>query len=180
MALENTFVSEVQQVALVVRDIDQALAEYSSRLGIGPWWVSLYGPPRLTDMRIRGESIPYSFKAAMAVTGNTLWELIEPVDGPSIYKEFLEEHGEGLHHVLVEHQTLDFEQAIETFTKRGCPPLMEGRMGEVQFAYLDTEDTLKTVMEVVYRPPDFVRPAPDYWYPAPPEDSSSMGPHLAG
>ena len=105
----------------------------------------------------------------MAKTGNTLWELIEPVDGPSVYKEFLAEHGEGLHHVLVDHRGLDFEEAIATFTERGCPPLMEGRMGEVRFAYLDAEGPLKTVMEVVYRPPDFVRPAPDYWYPAPPE-----------
>ena len=53
MALHNAFISEVQQVALVVRDIDKALEEYSTRLGIGPWWVTLYGPPRLTDMRIR-------------------------------------------------------------------------------------------------------------------------------
>ena len=169
MALPNAFVTEVQQVALVVRDIDKALEEYSTRLGIGPWWVTLYGPPRLTDMRIRGKPASYSFKAAMAKTGNTLWELIEPVDGPSVYKEFLAEHGEGLHHVLVDHRGLDFEEAIATFTERGCPPLMEGRMGEVRFAYLDAEGPLKTVMEVVYRPPDFVRPAPDYWYPAPPE-----------
>ena len=158
MALDNAFVTEVQQVALVVHDIDEALEAYSNRLGIGPWWVTLYAPPRLTDMRIRGEAASYSFKAAMARTGNTFWELIEPVDGPSIYKEFLAEHGEGQHHVLVEHEALEFEQAIATFTERGCPPLMEGRMGEVRFAYLDTEGALKTVMEVVYRPPDFVRP----------------------
>ena len=171
MVLENSFITEVQQVAIVVKDIDSALDEYSNRLGIGPWWVCFYGPPRLTDMRIRGESIPYSFKAAMAKTGNTLWELIEPVDGPSIYKEFLDEHGEGLHHVLVEHDTLDFEQAIQKFTERGCPVLMEGRMGEVRFAYLGTEGPLKTVMEVVYRPPNFVRPAPDYWYPTQPSSN---------
>ena len=164
--LENSFITGVQQVAIVVKDIDKALEEYSDRLGVGPWWVTFYSPPRLTDMRIRGESIAYSFKAAMAITGNTLWELIEPVDGPSIYKEFLDERGEGLHHVLVEHESLDFDAAIKTFTERGCPVLMEGRMGEVRFAYLATEPALKTVMEVVYRPPGFVRPAPDYWYPA--------------
>lgn len=168
MSLANAFVTEVQQVALVVHDIDEAMVEYSQRLGIGPWWVTRYAPPRLTDMRIRGEPIPYSFKASMAITGNTLWELIEPLEGPSIYKEFLAEHGEGLHHVLVEHETLDFEAAVNAFSERGCPPLMEGRMGEVRFAYLDTERTLKTVMEVVYRPPHFVRPPPDYWYPEPP------------
>ena len=97
-----------------------------------------------------------------------MWELIEPVDGPSIYKEFLADHGEGLHHLLVEHDGTDFEGAIETFTERGCPPLMEGRFGDIRFVYVETEGPLKTVLELVHRPPGFVRPEPDYWYPAPP------------
>lgn len=168
MALDNGLITGVVQVALVVRDLDASMAEYSERLGIGPWWVSLYGPPRLTEMRIRGVEVPYSMKLALAWTGDTMWELIEPVDGPSIYKEFLSAHGEGLHHLLVEHSGADFEAAIAAFTKRGCPPLMEGRMGEVRFAYIDTEGPLKTVLEIVHRPEGYTRPDPDYWYPAAP------------
>lgn len=171
MALENAFISGVQQVALVVRDIDKTLEEYTNRLGIGPWWVSLYGPPKMTDMRIRGKEISYSMKLALAWTGSTMWELIEPVDGPSIYKEFLETHGEGLHHLLVEHDGIDFDKAIATFTEQGCPPLMEGRLGAIRFAYVETESPLKTVLEIVHRPPGFVRPDPDYWYPGPLEKS---------
>jgi hypothetical protein len=168
MALDNELISGVQQVALVVRDLDATMAEYTERLGIGPWWVTLYGPPRLTGMRIRGAAIPYAMKLAIAWTGDTMWELIQPVDGPSIYEEFLTANGEGLHHVLVEHRGMDFDAAIAAFAARGCPPLMEGRFGEVRFAYLDTEGPLKTVLEIVHRPEGFVRPEPDYWYPEPP------------
>ena len=96
--LPNGFVTDVQQVALIVRDLDATIAEYADRFGIGPWRVINCAPPRLTDMRIRGEPVPYSMKLAVARTGNTMWEIIEPVDGPSIYQEFLDEHGEGLHH----------------------------------------------------------------------------------
>ena len=84
--MSNAFVSDVQQVALVVRDLDATLEEYTNRFGIGPWRVTFFGPPRLTDMRIRGESIPYSMRVAVAQTGSTMWEIVEPVDGPSIYK----------------------------------------------------------------------------------------------
>jgi catechol 2,3-dioxygenase-like lactoylglutathione lyase family enzyme len=171
MALANAFISGVQQVALVVRDIDKALEEYTHRLGIGPWWVSLYGPPKMTNMRLRGKEVSYSMKLAIAWTGDTMWELIEPVDGPSIYKEFLDAHGEGLHYLLVRHDDVDFDTALATFTQRGCPPLMEGTIGEVQFAYVETEGPLKTVLEIVRRPRGYVRPVPDYWYPGPPEDA---------
>ena len=169
MAPGNGLVSGIQQVALVVRDLDLTMAKYSEQLGIGPWWVTLYGPPRLTEMRIRGVEVPYSMKLAIAWTGDTMWELIQPVDGPSIYKEFLAANGEGLHHVLVEHRGTEFEAAIAAFSARGCPPLMEGRFGEVRFAYMDTEGPLKTVLEIVERPEGFVRPDPDYWYPGPPQ-----------
>ena len=169
MVLGNGLVSGVQQVALVVNDLDLTMSKYTETLGIGPWWVTLYGPPRLTEMRIRGAEISYSMKLAIAWTGDTMWELIQPVSGPSIYKEFLEASGEGVHHILVEHRGMEFETAISAFSARGCPPLMEGRFGEVRFAYIDTEGPLKTVLEIVERPEGFVRPEPDYWYPMAPK-----------
>ena len=121
---------------------------------------------------VRGKDVSYSMKLALAWVEDTMWEVIEPVDGPSIYKEFLEEHGEGLHHVLVDHQGLDFDAALAEFSKRGCPPLMEGKFGEVRYAYVDSEGPLRTVLEIVHRPPGFKRPEPDYWYPAPPPAKS--------
>ena len=139
--LPNAFVTDVQQVALIVRDLDATIEEYADRLGIGPWRVINCEPPRLTDMRVRGESVPYSMKLAVARTGNTMWEIIEPVDGPSIYQEFLDERGEGLHHLIVEHDGLD---------------------------YVETEGPLKTTFEIVHRPKGRKPTAPDYWYPAPP------------
>ena len=169
MTLDGGLVTGVRQIALVVRDLDSTMSEYTKRLGIGPWWVSLYGPPRLTEMRVRGVEVAYSMKLAIAWTGETMWELIQPVDGPSIYKEFLDVKGEGFHHVIVEHCGIEFDAAIAAFSGRGCPPLMEGQLGEVRFAYIDSEGPLKTVLEIVDRPKGFVRPEPDYWYPGPPK-----------
>ena len=167
--LPNGFVSDVQQVALVVRDLDATLKEYTNRLGIGPWRVMLCEPPRLTEMRIRGEPIGYSMRLAVAQTGRTMWEIIEPVDGPSIYQEFLDEHGEGIHHLVVEHEGLDYDEALARFGERGCPPLMEGCLDGIRYAYVESEGPLKTTFELVHRPPGHERVAPDYWYPAAPE-----------
>ena len=58
-------------------------------------------------------------------------ELIQPHDGPSIYKEWLNQHGEGVHHVAVTRPTLaEAEETKEWFARRGMSVLMEGRLGE--------------------------------------------------
>ena len=36
--------------------------------------------------------------AECEVQPGLVFELVQPLDGPSIYKEFLEEHGEGVQH----------------------------------------------------------------------------------
>ena len=158
-------VDGVHQVCVVVRDMESALAEYARRLGIGPWRVFRFAPPRLTETRIRGRDVPYSMWVALANTGPMQWELIQPIDGSSIYEEFLAAHGEGLHHVQVSYGDRTFEEAIQAYSDRGMPPVMEGNFAGSRFAYFDSEEPLRTIIEIRYAPPDFVRPEPDYWYP---------------
>ena len=42
---------------------------------------------------------------------------------------------------------------------------MEGNFVGSRFAYFDSEGPLRTIIEIRYAPPGFVRPEPDYWYP---------------
>ncbi|MBH60942.1 MAG: glyoxalase [Alphaproteobacteria bacterium] len=123
-------------------------------------------------MRIRGQEIPYSMDTAICWSGKVMWELIEPLDGPTIYEEFLEAHGEGIHHVQGRHNGFDYEEHVNAFAERGYSILMEGNYEGAKFAYLDTEDPLKTIIEIRGVPEDWVRPEPDSWYPAPPEARS--------
>ena len=60
--LQNSLISGVFQVALVVRDVETTMKWYADEIGIGPWRVALLAPPRLTDMRVHGEPVEYSFK----------------------------------------------------------------------------------------------------------------------
>jgi methylmalonyl-CoA/ethylmalonyl-CoA epimerase len=81
--------------------------------------------------------------------GPIVVELLQPGDGPSIYKEWLEEHGEGLHHIAVMRPTPEESDAArDHFAGLGAGVLMEGRIGEtIQFYYLDTEPLLKVIFE---------------------------------
>jgi len=160
--MTKPLVTGVGQVCIVAKDCDATMKQLFEVAGIGPWAV---WTPFLTNMRVRGVEAPYSMKLAMAWTKGFSWEVIQPLEGPSIYREFLEEKGEGVHHVLIENANHSYEETIAEATKKGCPPSMEGHWAGVDFAYLETEGPLKVVLEIFRRPPGHRRPAPDYWYP---------------
>ncbi len=78
------------------------------------------------------------------------FEILQPLDGPSIYKEFLKEKGEGLHHVSVVSPVEDVDKALADFKKKGVDVMMSGRLGEsIRFYYMHTEPVLKMVAETV-------------------------------
>lgn len=166
---DTPLVRTITQVGIVVRDMDRALAEYTHKLGVGPWRVYTYAPPKLTGMRIRGVETPYSMKLALAWTGTMMWELIQPLDGPSIYQEFLRDHGEGIHHVMVDYGDRTLDEVKAEVAARGWPALMEGNYLGSQYAYFETEGSLTTTIEVRWSAPGWQRPEPDTWYPGPPE-----------
>lgn len=139
----------ISQIAIVVRDIDQALEAYTRVLGWGPWNVYEHKPPALHDTYLHGEPTEYTMLGAETHVGPIVVELLQPVHGPSIYKEWLEEHGEGLHHIAVMRPTPEESDATRAhFAGLDAGVLMEGRIGEtIQFYYLDTEPLLKVILE---------------------------------
>ena len=139
----------ISQIAIVVRDIDDALEKYHRVLGWGPWNVYEHRPPSLHDTRLHGEPTEFTMIGAETHVGSIVVELLQPCEGPSIYKEWLDEHGEGLHHIAVMRPTPGESDATrEHFAGAGADILMEGRIGEtIRFYYLDTEPLLKVIFE---------------------------------
>lgn len=84
-----------------MRDLERGVAAYNALLGLSSWSVYTYGPDFVDDQVYRGAPSSFSMRVALAVS-DPIVELVQPLTGPSIYDEFLEEHGEGLHHVGVE------------------------------------------------------------------------------
>ena len=140
---------ELCRIGLVVRDLDATMKQYSSLLGWGPWKVYSHEPPRHDNTRLRGESVEYTMRHAECEVNGIGFELIEPLTGPSIYKEWLEEHGEGIHHVAVSvHDPEESRQLKERFAANGADVMMEGRIaGSIEYYYLDTQPLLKLIIE---------------------------------
>ena len=139
----------ISQIAVVVRDMEMALKDYTENLGWGPWSVFDYKPPLLHDTKVRGEPVEFRMIGAETTVGDLGFELIQPVSGPSIYQEYLDTFGEGVQHIAcMKHNDADSDLLKQHWRERGADVLMSGRIGEsIEFYYLDTGPIIKWVLE---------------------------------
>ena len=134
------------QVSVVVPDLDQAMRTYVDGYGIGPWHVYDFDPGNVEGMHEAGKPVERSWRLALAQVGNVQWELVQPLDGDSVYARFLAEHGPGVHHIGV--AVPDYDGTIAELTRRGHEVLLGGTYNGVTFAYLSTDRDLGIVTEI--------------------------------
>jgi methylmalonyl-CoA/ethylmalonyl-CoA epimerase len=141
--------AQISQVALVVRDLEQAMKAYHDMLGWGPFNVYEHVPPALHDTFVRGKPVKYTMLGAETNVHGIGFEIIQPLEGPSIYKEWLDQHGEGFHHLAVmKHGAEDSAAFKKEMAVKGAQVLMSGRIGEtIEFYYLDTVPAVKIIIE---------------------------------
>lgn len=150
----------ISQIAFVVEDLDATVERYYRTFGIGEWVFYTYGAPLLSYMTYHGRPADYSMRLALSYFGPNRVELIEPVKGPSVYHDFVENHGYGVQHfgIVVEDMTAALAEAREA----GIAVLMEGAGfgldGDGHFAYLDTEAGFGVTYELIERPARRVEP----------------------
>jgi len=134
-------IPEISQIAFVVRDLDTAMERYRRILGLEPWEVYYIGPPEHEAGHYYDESANPSFRIGYAYRGDLEIELIEPVDGPSIHRDFLDEDGEGVHHVGC--FAFEYPYAVaEKFEDAGIPRVQDGKWYDTHYMYFDTSDLL--------------------------------------
>jgi methylmalonyl-CoA/ethylmalonyl-CoA epimerase len=165
MAANASGIGAIHHAAVVVRDLDRAMERYTNELGIGPWAVYTFTPDWVRDMTFRGKEQDFAFKIALCEVAPITHELLEPVQGPNSYEEFLDERGEGLHHLcyLVE----DIDAEISKMESRGFAVLQSGRgfgtNDDGAFAYFDTERAFGCIFEALELPAEL--PPPERVYP---------------
>jgi len=144
----------IWQIAVIVEDLDRAVERYWKLFGIGPWQFYTYGKPLVRRMTYRGKPGEYKMRLALSRIGPLRLELIEVLEGDTIYADFVREHGYGVHHlgVLVE----DMEVAIAQAKAGGLTVTQDGAgyglNDDGHYAYLDTEDKIGVALELIQPP----------------------------
>ena len=91
---------QFDQVGIIVRNVDEAVRQFENLLGIKGFNIITYPDASKKDQVYYKEELTgFSIKVAFIKMGNMELELIEPLQGRSIYQEFLDTHGPGIQHI---------------------------------------------------------------------------------
>lgn len=138
---------KVNHFGIVVRDLDKAVKSYWEQFGIGPWRMWTYAPPLTRETTFFGKPVDHKFRIAEATIGDMTVELLMHLEGDTIYKQFLERHGEGLHHIG--YATDEIDSYLQKCKDAGIGVMQGGKFGRDSYYYLDTESRFGITMELV-------------------------------
>ena len=140
-------VKEISQIAIVVEDLRMVAENYWNILGIGPWDIYDWEFPRVYDRTYHGKKTWSREKIALTRVGGVELELVQPLDGDSIYRDFIAERGEGIHHLQFKDDKVDDVAAV--LSDQGFPCVQSGRFGDRgAYYYMDTKP-LRAIREPI-------------------------------
>jgi len=142
------------QIGVVVEDIEKSMAALTAVFGIGPFRVAdLPAPERREQQFIDGQPAKFRTRQAFADLGSVELELIQTLEGRTIWSDFLAEHGPGIHHIRF---NVPDEKAVTTYLQgKGIAKTQEGA-GIREGSYWANYDTEKLVGFVI----EILQPAP--------------------
>jgi methylmalonyl-CoA/ethylmalonyl-CoA epimerase len=124
--MEKSLFAKPHRMGIVVRDMDKTVRFYQS-LDAGPFFPEL--PINMTKRFYHAKISPPGGSKVKAMIGNMgiiRLQLLQPVEGQSMFQEFLDERGEGVHHYafLVD----DIEKVEAALIKKGTRILSSARL----------------------------------------------------
>lgn len=128
----------IDHVAIIVRNIEQALVFYRDTLGLTPSEIK-----EVPTEQVRIAFLP------MGGPGGSEIELIEPLQEGSSLAKFLEKRGEGLHHICLEVD--DIQAELADLQSKGTPVLdKEPRVAaEGRAIFVHPKDTSGVLLELI-------------------------------
>lgn len=126
--------SKLTQIGIVVKDMDETIKKLSA-FGIGPF--EHRAVPAGAKEWYKDKPMEATFKITAVNLGGMELEFIQPVDGDSPHKEFLEKKGEGIQHLAFSVDNLD--EDIENLKGKGASVQMHSDLGPLKVAYMDME-----------------------------------------
>ena len=138
----------IVQVGMVVADIEKSIDKFMQVFG-------LTERPRVSETagveeahtKYRGQPSEAHAKLAFIKMGQVDIELIEPIGRPSTWGEFLDAHGDGVHHIAFRVHGTD--QVVTFLQGQGMPVVQQGDYPGGRYTYIDSEKKLGVILELL-------------------------------
>jgi methylmalonyl-CoA/ethylmalonyl-CoA epimerase len=118
-----TLLRRVDHVAILVHDTDAALRYYEGELGL-----AVHSTEEIDSPHVRLTYLD---------AGNAFLQLVEPLDAESALRAWLDDHGEGLHHICF---GVDDVPAAAAALSDGVPPTLGSGRGRTS-AFVTTGES---------------------------------------
>jgi catechol 2,3-dioxygenase-like lactoylglutathione lyase family enzyme len=137
----------ILQVAIIVHDIETKARAWSESLGLPISDVIITDTVDKTQAEYKGKPTNARAKLAFFHMGQLDVELIEPIGGPSTWKDQLDQHGDSLHHIAFKIKGM--QEKIEYLDSQGIPLIQRGEFTGGRYAYVDGIAQLGTILELL-------------------------------
>ena len=140
----------VAQVGFIVRDVEASKRKWAEFLGVEVPPTQSIGDYAVTGTTFQGEPAPnaYCWMAFFDVGPGIQLELIQPNEEPSTWRNYLNEHGEGMHHIAF--QVVDSAKQVANAEAAGLKLVQHGVYGDGsgEYNYLDAPE-LNCIVELL-------------------------------
>lgn len=138
----------VVQIGILVNDIEKTAQTYADLLGVEKPPVIVTGTYEEAKTEYLGEPSKARAKLAFFNIGPSIQlELIEPDKEPSTWRHDLDAFGEGVHHIAFVIKGM--KEKIELLRRNNMPLLQKGEYTGGRYAYIDANEQLKVILELL-------------------------------
>ena len=139
------------QVGFIVRDLEASKKKFAEFLGCPVPATCDGGRYEVTGTTIEGRPAPDAncLMAFFDVGEHIQIELIQPNGVKSTWQDFLDEHGEGIHHLAFKVENT--EETIKACEAVGMKVLQRGKYGDGggEYTYMDGYGSMKCIVELL-------------------------------
>jgi catechol 2,3-dioxygenase-like lactoylglutathione lyase family enzyme len=149
IATKTSFVLNFAQIAWVVKDIETTLRFFQEVLGIK---FSKVDTIRVKDFGAMyyGEQSNAESLVAMAYSGGTFIELIQPVSGNSIFQDYIDENpAGGIQHIAYSIHVDKLNKVISEFSDKGLSVISSFDHPIAKIVFFDTRKEIGIMTEVM-------------------------------
>jgi methylmalonyl-CoA/ethylmalonyl-CoA epimerase len=130
-----------------VRDIEQKIEAYCRVFGFDRPEVIITDAPEKARAAYRGKPTSAQAKLAFMPIGSVQLELIQPLGGDSTWQEFLDTHGEGVHHIAFEVKGTD--GVTRRLAEQKMDVVQQGYYEGGMYTYVDGTSALGVILELL-------------------------------